>query len=422
MTRPPAPLFRRKATLPSGPAIHAEIPQSGRPLDAARRRGAGRDRAPLAGVDRRARRLVPVQRAARDRVHGAADGRAARRRIRRATPLPVGALRADLAAAEARDDRRRGREVRRSTPASTGKASRRRSRRTSRRGRVVAGGSTITQQLAKNLFLSPAKSYWRKAEEAVVTVMLEAMLPKQRILELYLNVIEWGNGVFGAEAAAQRYFGISGRAAFRRAGGAARRDGARAAPVRAQSRVGLSRRSRRDDPRADAGGAGAVSADSRRRLRREQAAVPMNGCAVRGHRLESPRRVSAVADRSCAAGSMPETLEEKSAERTEPRASVQKALAEVTTLLRRHRLVEGLIQDQEAERGARRGRGARRERRLQAEQGGAAAEARPPASGRHRLHPRSAAARRAALHLGPRQGATATATSCSRSPTPSANR
>ncbi len=77
-----------------------------------------------------------------------------------------------------------------------------------RRGRVVAGGSTITQQLAKNLFLSPEKSYVRKAEEAVVTVFLEAMLPKRRILELYLNVIECGNGVFGAEAAAQRYFGI----------------------------------------------------------------------------------------------------------------------------------------------------------------------------------------------------------------------
>ena len=77
-----------------------------------------------------------------------------------------------------------------------------------RRGRVVAGGSTITQQLAKNLFLSPEKSYVRKGEEAVVTVLLEAMLPKQRILEIYLNVIEWGSGVFGAEAAAQRYFGI----------------------------------------------------------------------------------------------------------------------------------------------------------------------------------------------------------------------
>ncbi len=76
-------------------------------------------------------------------------------------------------------------------------------------GGVVRGGSTITQQLAKNLFLSPEKSYWRKAEEAVVTVMLETMLPKRRIFEIYLNVIEWGNGVFGAEAAAQRYFGVS---------------------------------------------------------------------------------------------------------------------------------------------------------------------------------------------------------------------
>ena len=76
-------------------------------------------------------------------------------------------------------------------------------------GRVVGGGSTISQQLAKNLFLSPARSYWRKAEEAVVTVMLEAILPKQRIFEIYLNVIEWGNGVFGAEAAARRYFGVS---------------------------------------------------------------------------------------------------------------------------------------------------------------------------------------------------------------------
>jgi len=77
-----------------------------------------------------------------------------------------------------------------------------------RRGRVVSGGSTITQQLAKNLFLTPTRSYWRKAEEAVATVLLEAMLPKQRILELYLNVIEWGNGVFGAEAAARRYFDL----------------------------------------------------------------------------------------------------------------------------------------------------------------------------------------------------------------------
>ena len=75
-----------------------------------------------------------------------------------------------------------------------------------KKGRVVAGGSTITQQLAKNLFLSPDKSYVRKGQEAIIAAMMEALLPKQRILELYLNVIEWGNGVFGAEAAARRYY------------------------------------------------------------------------------------------------------------------------------------------------------------------------------------------------------------------------
>jgi monofunctional glycosyltransferase len=78
-----------------------------------------------------------------------------------------------------------------------------------KRGRYVAGGSTITQQLAKNLFLSPEKSYLRKGQEAIITLMLEYTLDKERILELYLNVIEWGNGVFGAEAAARRYFGVS---------------------------------------------------------------------------------------------------------------------------------------------------------------------------------------------------------------------
>jgi monofunctional biosynthetic peptidoglycan transglycosylase len=78
-----------------------------------------------------------------------------------------------------------------------------------KKGKVVAGGSTISQQLAKNLFLSPSKTPWRKAEEAVITLMLEAFWSKQRILEVYLNVIEWGNGVFGAEAAARYYYGIA---------------------------------------------------------------------------------------------------------------------------------------------------------------------------------------------------------------------
>ncbi|QDX81774.1 monofunctional biosynthetic peptidoglycan transglycosylase [Denitratisoma sp. DHT3] len=75
-----------------------------------------------------------------------------------------------------------------------------------KKGRVVAGGSTISQQLAKNLFLSGAKTPWRKAQEAVITVMIEACWDKRRILEVYLNSVEWGEGVFGAEAAARRYY------------------------------------------------------------------------------------------------------------------------------------------------------------------------------------------------------------------------
>lgn len=80
-----------------------------------------------------------------------------------------------------------------------------------KKGRIVAGGSTISQQLAKNLFLSTQRTPWRKVEEMIITVMLEKMMSKQRIFEIYLNVIEWGNGVFGAEAAARRYFGASAR-------------------------------------------------------------------------------------------------------------------------------------------------------------------------------------------------------------------
>lgn len=78
-----------------------------------------------------------------------------------------------------------------------------------KKGKFVAGGSTISQQLAKNLFLTPAKTPWRKAEEAIITLMIEATWDKRRIFEVYLNVIEWGNGVFGAEAAARHYYGIA---------------------------------------------------------------------------------------------------------------------------------------------------------------------------------------------------------------------
>jgi monofunctional biosynthetic peptidoglycan transglycosylase len=77
------------------------------------------------------------------------------------------------------------------------------------KGKIVAGGSTISQQLAKNLFLSTRRTPWRKLEEAAITVMLEAVMDKQRIFEIYLNSIEWGNGVFGAEAAARHYFQVS---------------------------------------------------------------------------------------------------------------------------------------------------------------------------------------------------------------------
>nr|WP_028461019.1 monofunctional biosynthetic peptidoglycan transglycosylase [Nitrosomonas cryotolerans] len=73
-------------------------------------------------------------------------------------------------------------------------------------GRMVAGGSTISQQLAKNLFLSDKKSLLRKIQEAIITLMLENIMSKRRILEIYLNIIEWGNGIFGVEAAAHHYY------------------------------------------------------------------------------------------------------------------------------------------------------------------------------------------------------------------------
>jgi monofunctional biosynthetic peptidoglycan transglycosylase len=72
----------------------------------------------------------------------------------------------------------------------------------------IVGGSTITQQLAKNLFLSGERSYVRKAQEFLITLYIEALLDKHRILEIYLNHVEWGSGVFGAQAAAQRYFAM----------------------------------------------------------------------------------------------------------------------------------------------------------------------------------------------------------------------
>lgn len=77
------------------------------------------------------------------------------------------------------------------------------------KGKIVAGGSTISQQLAKNLFLSGSRTALRKGEEAIITIIMEKTMDKQRIFEIYLNVIEWGEGIFGAEAAAQHYYGVS---------------------------------------------------------------------------------------------------------------------------------------------------------------------------------------------------------------------
>ena len=77
-----------------------------------------------------------------------------------------------------------------------------------RSGRALRGASTLTQQLAKNLWLGTERSAWRKAKEAVLAVKLERSVPKRRILALYLNVAEWGDGVFGAEAAARYHFGV----------------------------------------------------------------------------------------------------------------------------------------------------------------------------------------------------------------------
>jgi monofunctional biosynthetic peptidoglycan transglycosylase len=85
-------------------------------------------------------------------------------------------------------------------------AARRAQLRPNARPPKIIGGSTITQQLAKNLLLSGERTLFRKGQEFVLTMTLEALLPKQRILEIYLNNVEWGEGVFGAEAAAQHYW------------------------------------------------------------------------------------------------------------------------------------------------------------------------------------------------------------------------
>jgi monofunctional biosynthetic peptidoglycan transglycosylase len=81
--------------------------------------------------------------------------------------------------------------------------------RNEKKGEVVAGGSTISQQLSKNLFLFNQRSYFRKGQEAIATWMMERLWTKRRILEVYVNSVEFGKGIYGAEAAAQYYFGKS---------------------------------------------------------------------------------------------------------------------------------------------------------------------------------------------------------------------
>jgi monofunctional biosynthetic peptidoglycan transglycosylase len=83
------------------------------------------------------------------------------------------------------------------------------SQRNLQQGQIVAGGSTISQQLAKNLFLFNQRSYWRKAQEAIATIMMEAMWSKSRILEVYCNSVELGDGIYGVEAASRYYFHTS---------------------------------------------------------------------------------------------------------------------------------------------------------------------------------------------------------------------
>ena len=91
------------------------------------------------------------------------------------------------------------------------------------------GASTVTQQLAKNLYLSSQRTFVRKGQEAVLTVFLERLLTKRRILEIYLNVIEWGDGIYGAEAAARRYFNKSAASLVNQRSGLSLGDGSQSA-------------------------------------------------------------------------------------------------------------------------------------------------------------------------------------------------
>ena len=177
-------------------------------------------------------RSLDARRRARPRTHarGVAQGRAGR--LAQAVPVPAGDRR--RGARPRVRDRASQRELRAgrtsspstwcapsprartrassATPASTSPSSADAFARGAEEGRVVRGGSTITQQLAKNLYLSREKTLARKIREAAITIALEATVPKARLLEIYLNLVEWGPGVFGIGAAAQHWFGKDARA------------------------------------------------------------------------------------------------------------------------------------------------------------------------------------------------------------------
>ena len=128
-------------------------------------------------------------------------------------------------------------------------------------GRAVRGASTITQQLAKNLYLSPSRDPLRKLRELIIARRLEAALSKARIFEIYLNVIEWGDGIWGAEAAARTYFGVPASALSRAAGGAARGRDHQSARAQSGAADGATAGAAANHPgahgRRDAAGAGA---------------------------------------------------------------------------------------------------------------------------------------------------------------------
>ena len=165
-----------------------------------------------------------------------------------------------------------------------------------RKGRVVAGGSTITQQLAKNLLPVVAAELLAQGEEAAITVMLEALLDKRRIFELYLNVIEWGDGIFGCEAASRRYFGMSARDLSAEQAARLCRDGPQPEVLRTTPGSPRSRPQDPDRPRADAFGRVAVVAIVGHDWR----------CPALGARLDAvERRISRwlIAHRQCCCAS-----------------------------------------------------------------------------------------------------------------------